>query len=76
MNCKASVVRERQDGYDLQSGPFGYERVGFEIDGRVFWTGLTGSYAPGSETFAADERLAQTIVARWNAAVPAEGEKP
>jgi hypothetical protein len=62
---KAEVVFERQDGFDMQSGPYGYERVGFRIGSRVFWTGCAGSGMPAS-TYAEDRELAETIVARWN----------
>lgn len=67
MTEKAEVVYERQDAFDMQSGPYGYERVGFKVGDRVFWTGCVGSHMPGGD-FAADKRLAEEIVARWNAA--------
>lgn len=60
----AKVVYERQDGFDMRTGPFGYERVGFCIGDRVFWAGCTGSGLP---SHAKDVTLAEKIVARWNA---------
>ncbi len=62
----AQVVYERQDGFDMHSGPFGYERVGFRIGDRVFWVGCCGSGLPGT-SYDADRQLAERIVARWNA---------
>lgn len=64
--CEARVVYERQDAYDMASGPHGYERVGFAIGDRVFWTGCAGSGLPGG-SYEADKRLAEAVVARWNA---------
>lgn len=61
----ARVVYERNDGFDMQAGPYGYERVGFSIGDRIFWTGCAGSGMPGT-TFEADKALAEAIVARWN----------
>jgi hypothetical protein len=63
---KARVVRERQDGFDMQSGPYGYQRVGFAIGERVFWTGCVGSGMPEG-SYGDDERLAHEVVRRWNA---------
>jgi hypothetical protein len=62
---KARMVYERQDGFDMQSGPYGFERVGFAIGDRVFWTGCAGSGMPGG-TYEADKALAETVVERWN----------
>jgi hypothetical protein len=61
----ARVVYERQDGFDMQSGPYGYERVGFAIDDRVFWVGCAGSGIPGG-SYAADKALAYAVVERFN----------
>lgn len=61
----ARIVRERQDAFDMQSGPYGYERVGFAIGARVFWVGCTGSGMPAG-SYGQDEALAQEIVMRWN----------
>jgi len=66
---KARVVFERNDAFDMQSGPYGYERVGFAIGDRVFWTGCAGSGMPGG-TYEADKALAKQIVERWNASEP------
>ena len=63
----AKVVYERQDAFDMESGPYGYERVGFCIGDRVFWIGSTGSGLPGGPPYDADKRLAELIVERWNA---------
>jgi hypothetical protein len=62
---KARVVFERHDAFDMQSGPYGYERVGFAIGERVFWTGCAGSGMPGG-TYEADKALAESVVERWN----------
>lgn len=62
---KARVVYERNDAFDMHSGPFGYERVGFAIDDRVFWVGCAGSGLPGG-TYDADKALAEQVVARFN----------
>lgn len=70
---KAKIVRERNDAYDMQSGPHGYERIGFEIGGRVFWTGLAGSYMD-SPNWTDDKKLAEDIVDAWNSFV-ARGER-
>jgi hypothetical protein len=69
---KARIVYERNDGFDMQGGPFGYERVGFAIGDRVFWTGCAGSGMPGG-TYETDKRLAETIVERWNAHANLDG---
>lgn len=63
---EAKVVYERQDSFDMKSGPFGYERVGFAIGDRVFWCGCAGSGMPGG-TYDDDKALAEQIVARWRA---------
>lgn len=65
MAVRARIVYERQDAFDMQSGPYGYERVGFAIDDRVFWVGCAGSGLPGG-TYEADKALAELIVARVN----------
>src|SRR6185436_9032574 len=44
----------------------GYERVGFLIGDRVFWVGCTGS-GMSNTGYEDDKRLAETVVARWNA---------
>jgi hypothetical protein len=62
---KARLVVERNDAFDMQSGPYGYERIGFAIGERVFWTGCTGSGMPGG-TYDADRALAELIIARFN----------
>lgn len=62
---EAKVVYERQDGFDMASGPYGYVRVGFAIGDRVFWTGCAGSSLPAGQ-FEVDEMMAREIVARWN----------
>jgi hypothetical protein len=62
---RAEVVFERQDAFDMTSGPYGYERVGFSIGGRVFWVGCAGSGLPGG-TYEADKALAASVVERWN----------
>lgn len=62
---RAEVVYERQDAFDMQSGPFGYERVGFKIGVRVFWVGCAGSGLPGG-TYEADKALAEAVVERFN----------
>jgi hypothetical protein len=62
---KARVVFERNDAFDMQSGPYGYERVGFAVGDRVFWTGCAGSGIPGG-TYEADKALAAQIVERFN----------
>lgn len=62
---KARVVYERQDGFDMASGPFGYEKVGFAVGDRVFWTGCAGSGIPGG-TYEADKALAEAVVERFN----------
>ena len=64
----ARVVYDRQDSFDLHSGPYGYERVGFAIGDRVFWTGCAGSGMPGT-SYEADKQLARDIVQRWNEAL-------
>ena len=66
----ARIVRERHESFDMYAGPFGYERVGFAIGDRVFWTGLSASHG-GSDnaTWKADVALAERIVALWNAGV-------
>lgn len=66
----AQVIYERQDAFDLTHGPYGYERVGFRIGDRVFWVGCAGSGLPGG-SYDADCRLAEAIVARWNAGAQA-----
>lgn len=64
---KAMVVYERQDAFDIQHGPYGFERVGFAIGNRVFWAGCAGSGMPGT-TYEADKALAEAVVERWNRA--------
>jgi hypothetical protein len=65
-NMKAKVVFERQDSFDMSSGPYGYEKIGFSIGDRVFWVGCCGSGMPQSN-WKSDEHLARSIVERWNA---------
>lgn len=66
----AQVVYERNETFDERSGPCGSARVGVRFSDRVLWLGL--SYWPSDQgvhdKFATDERLAQEIVRRWNAA--------
>ena len=62
----ARVVYERQDGGDLHSGPASFDRVGFCIGDRVFWTGAAHTFNGSGGTWVADKELAETIVARWN----------
>jgi hypothetical protein len=62
---RAHVVYDRNDGFDMTGGPYGYERVGFVIGDRVFWTGCAGSGIP-SGTYASDKALAEAVVERWN----------
>lgn len=62
---KARMVYERNDGFDMSTGPYGYERVGFAIDDRVFWVGCAGSGMPGG-TYEADKAMAQAVVERFN----------
>ena len=64
---EAQVVYERQDAYDMQSGPHGFERIGFRIGDRVFWVGCAGSGMPSDGVFERDHKLAETLVQRWNA---------
>ncbi len=63
----ARVVYERDDNFDMHAGPFGFERVGFCIGNRVFWTGLSGSYVQ-TKTWDSDKALAEKIVRLWNEA--------
>lgn len=67
----AQVVYERDDGFDMKAGPFGYERVGFRIGSRVWWVGCTDSVSINKD-FAEQVKLANEIVSRWNAA-PSHG---
>lgn len=69
---RARVVYERNDAFDMQGGPYGYERVGFQIGDRVFWTGCAGSGLPGG-TYAEDKALAEHVVTRWNAGELVDG---
>lgn len=62
---RAELVRERQDAYDMATGPYGYQRVGFSVGGRVFWVGCCGTHM-NNETWLADESLARSIVERLN----------
>jgi hypothetical protein len=63
--ARAQVVYERQDAYDMHAGPYGYERVGFRIEDRIFWVGCAGSGLPG-DTYEADKKLCADLVSRWN----------
>lgn len=65
----ASIVRERNEAYDIHSGPHGYERIGFEIEGRVFWVGMSASYSD-NKTWETDKALCEDMVWRWNAFNP------
>ena len=65
---EARVVYERDEAFNMSSGPYGYERVGFSIGGRVFWTGLSASHT-ANRTWEADKELAEKIVKAWNTLV-------
>lgn len=67
MTNEAQVVFERFDGFDPRNGPYGWEKVGFRINDRVFWVGCRGSEMPDGDD---DRELAQEIVRRWNAGDP------
>lgn len=74
---RAKVVYERQDAFDLHHGPYGYERVGFCIGERVFWTGCCGTGLQASyQQYETDKALAEEIVRCWNDTKSAEEERP
>lgn len=67
MNAK--VVWENYDGAH-PNGPYGYERVGFCIGERVFWTGTNWYPNSQSSNFPEAVELAREVVKRWNAGQP------
>lgn len=73
---RARVVYERQDAFDMRSGPYGYERVGFCIGDRVFWVGCAGSGLGNGDQYEGDKMLAEKIVRCWNDTKDAEAERP
>lgn len=73
---RARVVYERQDAFDMRSGPYGYERVGFCIGDRVFWVGCAGSGLDNGDQYEGDKMLAEKIVRCWNDTKDAEAERP
>ena len=62
---EANVVYERDEAFNMTSGPYGFERVGFSIGHRVFWTGLSASHT-ANRTWDEDKELAEKIVKAWN----------
>lgn len=68
---KAQVVYERDDMFDMQSGPYGYRRVGLRLEDRVIWLGLYCD-ANTYQDFLKWENIAKEIVA----ALEKNGEHP
>lgn len=61
------VVYERKDSYDINSGPFGYVKVGFRYEDEITWMAVCGSYLDNKK-FGAQEEFVKELVDRWNAA--------
>lgn len=77
---KVEVVRECHDLFDEKSGPYGFEKVGLNIEGRVVWLcGVMYPHAPKEayETFQKWESIAEEITKRCriNAPEPSVAEK-
>lgn len=73
---RARVVYERQDAFDMQHGPYGYERVGFCIGDRVFWVGICGSGLPSNyDQYERDKAFSDEVVRCWNDTKDAEAEQ-
>lgn len=63
----AKVIRDNQDYFDPSYGPHGFNKVGVEICGKVFWIGsivYPNSNHEQVAQFEADEQLAHDIVHR------------
>lgn len=73
MSDLMKVVYERKDSYDIQSGPFGYVKVGFLWRDEVTWFDLCGSYY-NNEKFAEREKFVKELVRRWNG-LEVEGDR-
>jgi len=73
---ESEVVYERDESFAMQTGPFGFEKVGVLFRdgpqcGRVIWLGVL--YWPRSdkdgtalEQYRHDEHLAKCLVDAWN----------
>ena len=74
-STEANVIRERDEAFSMQGGPYGFERVGvaFNIRSgyRVFWVGCY-SYpskdpdGKAAERFRDDEHFAKCLADAWN----------
>jgi hypothetical protein len=67
----AQVLYEKQDTFDVHHGPCGFNRVGFRIGDRVFWTGIE-SWPGVNQTheYELAEAMAREVVTRWEAGRP------
>lgn len=45
---KSKVVYEKDQSFDMHTGPYGYERVGVLIEDRVIWLSCNGYGSPTS----------------------------
>jgi hypothetical protein len=59
------VVYERKDSYDINSGPFGYVKVGFRWKDEITWFDVHGSYFD-NKMFTEREAFVKELVRRWN----------
>lgn len=74
---RVEVVRECHDLFDEKSGPYGFEKVGLNIEGRVVWLcGVMYPHAPKEayETFQKWESIAEEITKRCRINAPEPSE--